>query len=139
MLIRNISVILFMFIMILALTNCCTTKNELKDEGMKNITNSVERPPSPGNAEIKCSIEDVSERGNRSFCKIKVSSVLNYGSGTRPIGNDAIIELEVKNDTKGHLEILMNNKQEAKLLISEVPGGMGMENSSSYRLLKILK
>jgi hypothetical protein len=125
--------------MILALTNCCTTNNELKDEDMKNITNKVERPPSPGNAEITCSIEDVSERGNRSFCKIKVSSVLNYGSGTRPIGNSSIIELEFKKEVKAQLESFITNKQESILLISEVPGGKGFENSSSYKLIKIIK
>ena len=59
----------------------------------KNITNYVERPPSPGNVEIKCSVEDIYERGNISYCKIKVSSVLEYGSGLRPIGNNSSYRL----------------------------------------------
>ena len=139
MFLRNFLVVILASFLLLALTNCCTTNNELKEGNLKSKDNQAQRPPSPGNADIKCSIEDIYEKGNRAFCKIKVFSVLKYGSGTRPIGNDSIIELEFKNETKAHLEMLMKNKQEAKMVISEVPGGMGMENSSSYRLLKIIK
>lgn len=138
MLTRNISVILLTFFMILALTNCCTSKNELKDVSMKNSTKHLERPPSPGNAEIKCSIEEIYEKGNKSICKIKVSSVLNYGSGTKPIGNGSIIEFEIKKETRAQLELLLTSRQEGKLLLSEIPSGMGIENSSSYRLIKII-
>lgn len=136
---KNISIILFTSFMLLALTNCCTTKNEVKDGSMKNNAINVERPPSPGNAEIKCSVEEINENGNKFYCKIKVSSVLNYGSGTKPIGNGSLIDLEFKNENRSELESLLTNKQEIKLLISEVPGGMGIEKSSSYRLIKILK
>ncbi len=40
---------------------------------------------------------------------------------------------------RSQLESFINNKQEVKLLITEVPGGMGLENSTSYRLIKIIK
>lgn len=139
MLIRNISLVLLISFMLLALTNCCTTKNNLKDESMKNIINNAEIPPAPGNAEIKCLVEEVYEKGNKSFCKIKVSSVLKYGSATRPIGNGSIIECEFKNETRAQLELLIADKQEAELLLSEIPGGKGIENSSFYRLIKIIK
>lgn len=139
MLIKNISVIFFTFIMILALTNCCTTKNDLKKSNMESITENSQRPPSPGNAEISCSVENLFNKGNKSFCKIKVSSVLNYGSGTRPIGDGSILELEYKDELRDELQALLSKKDAAKFLITEIPGGMGIENSSYYRILKIIK
>lgn len=137
MLIRKIFVVLITSFMLIAFTNCCTTKTELKEDAKNNIM-SKERPPSPGNAEIKCNVVDLFERGNKSFCKIKLISVLNYGAGTRPIGNGSVIEFEIRNEYKSDLEKLITNGQEAKLLITEVPSGMGMENSTSYRIVKII-
>lgn len=139
MLIRNILILLLMIILLFTLTNCCTTKNDLKDEGMKNISHNAELSPSPGNAQINCSVQDLFSKGNKSYCKIKVSSVLKYGSGTRPIGSGSILELEYNDDMNNDLQSIISKNDDVKLLIAEVPSGMGMENSSSYRIIKIIK
>ena len=129
--------ILLGIVMLFSLTNCCTTNNEIKDDKEMTLSKKVSPALAPGTAEIKCSIEEIFEDNNKSFCKIKVSSVEKYGPATQPIGVGSLIKLELK---KSYKEILEANKSKdiiSNITIIQLKGGMGQAQTNAWKILNI--
>jgi len=123
------------------ITNCCTTQNDLKEEEIsmakKNNNNIIS--PAPGTAEVKCIVTDIFEKENKLFCSIKVKSVEKYGSSTKPISANSEMELEFKESHKEKLDSAKSNKEELLITIVSKPGGMGQENDTNWRIIKIFE
>lgn len=119
------------------LTNCCTTQNELKEEEISMAKKNNIISPAPGTAEVKCIVTDIYEKEKKSFCVIKVNSVQKYGSSTKPISANSELELEIKDFHKEKLDSAKVNNEELVITIATLPGGMGEENVTKWRIIKI--
>ncbi|MBI1932905.1 MAG: hypothetical protein HYS24_10255 [Ignavibacteriales bacterium] len=126
-----------MLSMLFFVTNCCTSKNETKEEPSSNLKENQMISLAPGSAEIKCNVKEILENGNKSFCTLKVISVENYGPSTRPISAETEIQIEIKDVFKERLENAEENDEELLITIASMPAGMGTENSLNWKIVKI--
>ena len=124
-------------VILFSLTNCCTTKDNVKDEKQMILNKNAPLPLAPGTAEVSCSIEETFEKNNKSYCKIKINSVKRYGSGTQPIGVGSVIQLELNDNLKEKLEISRSNNQSSNITIVQLMGGKGQEKNNSWKIIKI--
>ncbi len=133
--------ILFYLFAILLFTNCCTTKNEFKDEKTNKAVNlekdNAPIPLAPGTAEVSCAITEIIKINDRSTYKIKVHEVNRYGPATKPIAVGSEINLETNDNYMEKLNNFFSNKNEVTLTIEILRGGIGQELFNSWKLVKI--
>ncbi len=128
-----------MFSMLFFVSNCCTTKNETQEESSANIMEKQMSTLPPGSAEVKCNIKEILVEGNKSFCRIKVNSVENYGPSTKPISAETEIQVEVKDVFKEKINYAKENNKELLVTIVAMPAGMGAEDSLVWKIVKIIE
>lgn len=129
--------ILLGIVMLFSLTNCCTTKNEIKDEKEMMLSKIASPALAPGTAEIKGSIEEIFEDNNKTFCKIKVSSVEKYGPATQPIGVGSLMKLELNKSDKEILEVNKSKDRISNITIIQLKGGMGQVQTNTWKIINI--
>ncbi|MCB9211706.1 MAG: hypothetical protein H6609_20275 [Ignavibacteriales bacterium] len=126
------------------ITSCCTTKNELKEEsnGENNVMLKRESAPiplAPGTAEIVCKVKDMYEKENKSFAKIKVNEIKEYGPSTKPIAVGSEFEFAIKDSYKNRFEKSKSSNSEIEITIAYNRGGVGQELNGVWNIIKINK
>jgi hypothetical protein len=137
MLYKKLVFILFGAVIIISLTNCCASKNEIENGKEKVLKTNAPIPLSPGTAEINCTIEDLFHRDNKELCSVRVISVERYGSSISPIGAGIVINMEFNENDKTKLEKLREEGTHTKLTVMQLRGGMGQEFKNSMKIIKI--
>ena len=133
-----ISVIL---IFILLFTQCCTTKNEVKQEGnnIVNKNNFAPRPLPPGSAKVTCTILEIFEKEGKNFCITQVDTVHAYGSSTRPIGIGSKMELElnsiVENKSDNTPQNLFKINSQYKFILSIFDNKFDKSENKSWKII----
>ncbi|MBK8944757.1 MAG: hypothetical protein IPM32_05720 [Ignavibacteriae bacterium] len=117
-------------------TNCCTTKNELKEEEISMVKKNNIMAIAPGTAEVLCTVTNIYEKENKSFCSVKVNSVKKYGPATKPISANSEIHIELKDSFKEKIDSARLNNEEILITIASTPEAMGQENNVSWRIIK---
>lgn len=133
--------IVILFALLFSFTNCCTTKNELKEEKKVEATDLKKEyapiPLAPGTAEVCGLITSIVDKDGLSLCKLNVNEVKRYGPSTKPIGVGSEIEFQIKENHLEKLNEFLSNKNEVTVTIAILRGGIGQEPFSGWKLIKI--
>lgn len=137
---RIISVV-FLPIFIFSFTQCCTTKNEIKQEE-KTVLNKDQFAPTPqpyGSAKVSCTVLNVFEKEGKNYITARIDTVHGYGVGAKPIGTGSEFDIEINknlsNESENSFNELYKLNSRHKLLISIFENKFGNSDLKSYRII----
>lgn len=131
----------FIIILIFSLTQCCTTRNEIKQEGNNTVNknNFAPRPLPPGSAKVTCTILNIFEKEGKNFCIVQIDTVHGYGPSTRPIGIGSKMELElnsnIENKSDNTPQNLFKTNSKYKFILSIFDNKFDKSDDKSWKII----
>ncbi len=136
---NNIYLSLFGIVVLLFLSQCCASKEQVEDS--KLALRRTNYPPpslSPGTAEVTATLIKLTKENSKTFGLFKIDTVHAYGPSTRPIGvgSQLDIEFNTKIEESKILEIFQP-KTKHKLTISYSLTAFKRDQAPPWQIIRI--
>jgi len=123
------------------LTQCCTSKSEIKDTN-KILKNYYPQPSlSPGTAEVTATILKLIKENSKTIGVFKIDTVHGYGPSTRPIGVGSQLNIEFAKNLLKHNENkipqIFKKDTKHRLLIRSIRSGLKREDANLWQIIII--
>lgn len=123
-------------ILIISLTQCCSSQNINKEakEIVKNNDFSKRTLPH-GSAKVSCTILQKIEKDDKIFCVVKIDTVQGYGVGTKPIGIGSTLEIELSEKLVKSEKDQYKINTSHKLILALIPNGINHTNNKFWKII----
>ena len=122
---NNVFFLLFGILLLLFLSQCCSSKEQVENSQL--VLKRTNYPPSslsPGTAEVTTTLIKLTQDNSKTFGLFKIDTVHAYGPSTRPIGVGSQLDIElpknilIDNDNKNSQIFTKDTKH--RLLIRSI-------------------
>lgn len=139
---KNVFLSLFGILLLLFLSQCCTSKEQVEDSQLAlKRTNYPPLSISPGTAEITATLLKLIKEKSKITGLFNIDTVHGYGPSTPPIGigsqlDIALSEILLK-DNENELQHIMKEGLTYRLLIKYLYSGINMRENNMWQIINI--
>jgi hypothetical protein len=136
---NNVFLSLFGILLLLFLSQCCSSKEQIDENPGLKMKNSAKSTLPFGTAEISGTILKLLKENSKTLGLFKIDTVHGYGPSTRPIGVGSELTMEISSNTVSEdentiSEVFQKNSKH-RLMIQFNQSGVGRENKTIWRVI----
>jgi hypothetical protein len=139
---NNVFLSLFGILLLLFLSQCCSSKEQVEDS--KLALKRTNYPPpslSHGTAEVTATILELITEKSKVVGLFKIDTVHGYGPSTRPVGVGSQLNIEFAKNLLKHNENkipqIFKKNTKHRLLISSIRSGLKREDAKVWQIIII--
>ncbi|MEE9429586.1 MAG: hypothetical protein V3V16_01000 [Melioribacteraceae bacterium] len=130
--------LLFMFLALLIFSQCCSSKEKIKEES-KMEKNQIQKSIPRSMIDASCTIIKVFEENNTTFCSVKIDTVHGYGGGVRSLAEGVNYKVEIDKNVLQKIKLNDNIGNILRCRLISMPSGMGQESKNRMKIVSVNK
>jgi hypothetical protein len=139
---NNVFLSLFGILLLLFLSQCCTSKEQAEDSQLAlKRTNYPPRSISPGTAEVSATLIKLTQENSKIMGLFKIDTVHAYGPSTRPIGVGSRLNIEFSDnlltDNQKNISEVFKPETKHKLTLSYSLSAFKRDHAPPWQVISI--